>query len=216
MNATTMRADLAHLAIPVPDLPRFGWIADEVCDRGLIQPIRNINAVKPLGGLWVSPYIEDMPGTVWSTWLEHEGYGLISDRDAYVCQDVDLAINARILRIDTWTDFTEVLSAYLLISPLMEMLSECGIASQFFDFEAMAQDWDGVFLTDKGQVETRYGTCGSLRSPNLYGWDLESLLILNPEAIVNVGEPSRYPLIPVDDEWADWSDEDESETEVVG
>jgi hypothetical protein len=41
-------------------------------------------------------------------------------------------------------------------------------AFQPLDFERMAQDFDGMHLTDEGQWSTR------LTQPSLYGWDCES------------------------------------------
>ena len=48
-------------------------------------------------------------------------------------------------------------------------------------WEALAADgWDGVYLTERGQWATRLPRSG----PDLYSWDLESMLWLRPSYTV--------------------------------
>lgn len=50
----------------------------------------------------------------------------------------------------------------------------------YIDFELMvAAGIDGVFLTSRGQCETRH-----THPENLYGWDVESVLIMNQDSII--------------------------------
>lgn len=47
------------------------------------------------------------------------------------------------------------------------------------DFEAMIRSGiDAIWLTPKGERETRFS-----HPKNLYGWDCESVLIMNPNGI---------------------------------
>ena len=46
------------------------------------------------------------------------------------------------------------------------------------DFKEASKTWDAIFLTEKGQRETRF-----THPKNLYGWDCESVLILNSNII---------------------------------
>ena len=53
----------------------------------------------------------------------------------------------------------------------------------YVDFERMLVDGvDAIFLTEHGQWETRWSN-----PRHLYGWDVESLLVMNPD-IVHVVE----------------------------
>ena len=45
------------------------------------------------------------------------------------------------------------------------------------NFEKMAQKYDAIFLTEKGEAETRHS------KPTLYGWDCESIIIMNKDII---------------------------------
>ena len=53
---------------------------------------------------------------------------------------------------------------------------------QAIDFEAMVQRGiEGIYLTEKGQIDTRWTSPRSL-----YGWDCETILILNENCIKSV------------------------------
>lgn len=45
-------------------------------------------------------------------------------------------------------------------------------------FKDISDHYDGILLTAAGQEATRFSTDG-----NLYGWDVESLLLFNAECI---------------------------------
>lgn len=193
-------------SLSVEALPALGWVARDECDLTLMGRVQNMYAVKPMGGLWVSPQLGGT-ATVWSNWLEREGFGLVEGEEAFLYQAVVLKPEARVLCIDSWDDFARILSAYLL---LHEDFSKYNLNSQFLDFERMSEDWDAIYLTDEGQWATRFTKVapGKLDGPCLYGWDLESVLILNAEAIAEVGAP--HPLTVRGASLA-WDDELEDE-----
>lgn len=48
----------------------------------------------------------------------------------------------------------------------------------YLDFELLAKNYDAIWLTENGQSETH------LYYPiNLYGWDCETVLIMNPYSV---------------------------------
>ncbi len=51
-----------------------------------------------------------------------------------------------------------------------EYATEDIIGQPVLDFEKLARDFDGIWLTAEGQWDTR------MTSPNLYGWDVECVL----------------------------------------
>lgn len=187
--------ELAHLATPLTALPSLGWVAPNRCEPTLINPIKNIYSVKPLGGLWLSP-LNNTQCTKWGNWLKREKWFLDEDPASFVHQTISLIQDSRILTISSWGDFQEILSKYLLLHPDFEERLEWDLPSEFIDFEQMAEDWDGLYLTARGQASTRFGPGGLLmNTPNLYGWDLESLLLFTPKVIKKVGEPKIVSLI---------------------
>jgi len=56
----------------------------------------------------------------------------------------------------------------------------------------MREFWDVIYLTEEGQWLTRFGNArqhgseGDDVPPDLYGWDVECILVMNPEVVVEV------------------------------
>ena len=119
-----------------------------VCD----VPFRN----KPKGGLWTSP-INSTYG--WSEWCKDNGY---DDLTSYF----DLEFEGTVFEINSFKDMNNL--------PWIEIND-----MYFVSFEQlMFMGYDAVYLTDKGQTETR------LTHPkSLYGWDCETVLIMNANSI---------------------------------
>jgi len=121
------------------------------------KPIKN-DWIKPDGGLWTSPV--DSPYG-WKQWCESERYELGEfEKGSFKLR---LKRKARILVIDSVED--------LRMLPQINTCSTRTLA--YIDFEAISKIADAVWLTYIGQQKTRYS------KPSLYGWDIESVLILN-------------------------------------
>ena len=131
-----------------------------------LQPIRIANStdgipIKPVGGLWASPLDSS---DSWEQWCKAENFGDIS------------SLTPVLLEIDT--------SNFITIDKRMDLKKLPwyrwhGIL-EGVDFEELVRRGvDGIYLTSRGQVETRWA------QPGLYGWDCESILILNDKCIRN-------------------------------
>lgn len=127
-----------------------------------VGAIKNINSfVKPEGGLWTSP-IDSKWG--WCDWNDNEGFRECDIKNSFT---VELSNNAKILVIDNEDDMYKM--------PKIE-----GFLGRFYpDFEKIADQYDAIWLTVNGQSKTRHG-----HPMNLYGWDCESVLVLNPDCII--------------------------------
>ena len=128
-------------------------------DPRLFKPITNRGMRnKPEGGLWTSP-----PKSTWGwmRWCRSEGYHLSRLR-----KRVNLIIKGKFLVID------EVEDLYDLPWRRSNNLF-------YIDFEALDPTLDAIHLTVKGEDETRFNEPG-----NLYGWDCETVLVLNKAAIL--------------------------------
>ena len=118
------------------------------------EPFRN----KPKGGLWTSPINSEYG---WSDWCEGEGYG---DLSAWF----ELDFNGTVLEIDSFEDMNELpwieSDGHYFVS--FQAICACGFA------------YDAIHLTEKGQKETRM-----THPKSLYGWDCETVLVMNPDSV---------------------------------
>ena len=119
------------------------------------KPIKNRDFIKPDGGLWASP-INSPYG--WKEWCMEQEQGNLSSSFTF-------AFDGKVLVIDSLEDAMRM--------PWLTLF-DC---IQYPNFEQIAQHYDAIWLTTKGQVETRFS------EPNMYGWDCETVLILNPDCI---------------------------------
>jgi hypothetical protein len=131
-----------------------------------VRPIEVKNGllpVKPYGGLWASP-AESEYG--WKEWCETEHFGNIGEQ-----HKVTLEVDTRnFITIDKVSDLDKL--PWYKIGGFLEAV----------DFEKLKrQGVDGIYLTNEGQWRTR------LTFPRqLYGWDCESVLIMNERCIKKV------------------------------
>jgi hypothetical protein len=124
---------------------------------------------KPNGGIWASLYTPNEKYlSSWQEFCESEQFGL--DRfDKYAL--FNLSKDARTYTIDSLNDLKVIMKSYTA-KPI-----NISIRRQFLDYEKLSKDYDAIILTDKGQWETR------MSEPNLYGWDVECILVLNFDVI---------------------------------
>lgn len=118
---------------------------------------------KPEGGLWASPLYSKHSWKQWIGKSEHFSLGNLKKSFRFTLEK-----GSRVLVIDSEESVPE---KYLTTN---SFISERHI----LDFNKIIEDYDAVFLTEKGEKETRWssGLC-------LYGWDCESLLVLNKNII---------------------------------
>lgn len=137
----------------------------ELTEEKFIQPKNDW--IKPIGGIWGSTYIPDeVCSSDWERWCIEENFGY-NWREAVI---FTLKPDAKVYEIDSVQDLNNLTEEY-------NMHSSAFLAT--LNFEAMvAAGIDAIHLTEKGQAETRFS-----RPYSLYGWDVESWLILNINAI---------------------------------
>lgn len=130
---------------------------------------------KPDGGMWTSSY-ED--GTcAWLRWVESEQWSPhpIDELEGWLLEprdDLDLYV------INSKTDLDAIMNEFSHEGLIPSMPT--------IDFEAIADVYDGIWLTARGQAETRFSM------PGLYGWDCESTLHFSYDNFV--GEPENVDL----------------------
>lgn len=137
-----------------------------------ISPVKNVPYWnKPEGGLWTSPTESDY---TWRRWCIDERYSLESLKWNFML-DVNVS---NILMIDSVEDlYHKVVEKGFMLQLNRDLLVFT------LDFEALSAKYDGIWLTTKGEHETRFSEPYSL-----YGWDCESVLLFNENPIVEVIE----------------------------
>lgn len=121
--------------------------------------------IKPKGGLWCSP-LDSNYG--WKDWCQAENYGDIKQQQRVIF-DVDMS---NFVVIDSVKDMKTKLPWIPVVDGYFRAL----------DFEKMVHEGvDGIHLTEKGQWETRF-----THPESLYGWDCETILILNERCIKSI------------------------------
>lgn len=143
------------------------WIfvnEDEII-RDKFTPITNMDFVKPNGGLWLAPYTKE--GEYSSAWHDFLVNDMNRDVKGMKGTIVKIKNDAKILIIDNLDDLKNIFEKYEL---------HTNSRMSYFrtlDFEKIAKDYDAILLTEEGQWKTR------LSQPNLYGWDIECMLVMN-------------------------------------
>lgn len=139
----------------------------------LFNEVQNeLGMVKPRGGLWASPLHER--GEHLSPWQRcAKNMGFKVDGEGCI---FELTSDARVYIIDTLADLIQLLDEFEA-PPLLDL----PFLPKTIDFEAVRHVYDVLYLTENGQYATRLPLQN--RDYNLYGWDCESCIILNFDAI---------------------------------
>jgi hypothetical protein len=165
-----------HMLIPGIDLPLL--VFDKVYDPSKFEPIINkpFNN-KPKGGLWTSPFHPDI-GSEWIEWCKEEEFGVKAEGSPI--SFLKVKDDGKFLLINTLNDLIEILKAFQLKS----------YQGKFFDpvldYESLTRSIDGIYLTTAGQCATRLSGIEDDSHASLYGWDCETVFIMNQNVIDNV------------------------------
>ena len=127
---------------------------------------------KPRSAFWASPLWKDRAYlSDWHRFCIEENFYVGAYDFGFT---FSLKEEAKIYVIDDVQDLEFLVNIY----PLDKSLRFESKFFKFIDFEAVAVTYDGILLTEKGEMETRLSsTC------NLYGWDVESLVLFNADVI---------------------------------
>lgn len=143
-----------------------------------MMPIKNIRLFpKPEGGIWTAPYKKDEKGlSDWHRWCINEDFIDYTGKD---CSIITLKKNSKIAVINSQQDAIKLYRTYR--QDRDENLQKLGLSANFIDFEKLALDYDAIYLTEAGEADTRYRF--EVDEIRLFGWDVETLLILRADCI---------------------------------
>jgi hypothetical protein len=157
--------DPEHEASLTADPDRFRPVVNS--EYGWAKPVAG-------SGLWTAPItaLDDSGAPTDSAWLEWRRAEMDVATDDQMLTEITPLPGARLLLIDDQAHLIAIVGAYPAST------SQWGDRGRLYpDWAALAADgWDGVYLTDRGQWATRLPQSG----PDLYSWDLESMLWLRP------------------------------------
>jgi hypothetical protein len=145
-----------------------------------VKPIVNDNWSKPKGGLWTSP-VDSLWG--WKDWCEFEQFRECDEDNSFKLQ---FKLDANILVIDCLQDLKKL--------PMQTVVVTHEYQKKYPDFELLAKQYDAIWLTEVGEQETRMSY-----PANLYGWDCESVLILNPYCVTECGGVLNSNALPLNE-----------------
>lgn len=131
-----------------------------------VTDVTNTGYIKPHGGLWLTSH-----EYTWKQWCYENRF---SNPDGQTEWVIPLKNDPNFLVIDTLEDYIKIVRRWKMPDKYPD---KPGLLPHALDFEKIGQVYDGIFLTERGQWRTRMP-----REPyedyTLYGWDLESVLIL--------------------------------------
>lgn len=132
-----------------------------------VDTVRN-SLRKPQGGLWTSPIKSEWG---WKDWCGMEDF---RKRNLERSFKVKLKIDSKLLVIDTYKNLHDAMEIY-------KANGMYSIISPSLDFERISKVFSGIWLTGEGQMLTRFS-----RPYSLYGWDCESVLILDKNSVYQI------------------------------
>ena len=131
---------------------------DKLFDNKKFIEIKNDNWVKPYGGLWASD-INAKFG--WKDWCKQENFRECNINNSFTFKIKD---NAKILVIDSKEKLLEL--------PKEDTRYEYSWVN--LDFEKIKKEYDAIEVLISSDHRLYW---------DLYGWDCDSILIMNPECI---------------------------------
>lgn len=158
----------------------FLSIGKNKLEREKFKKIKNLQySNKPDGGLWASSYIEN--GEYKSDWIKFCINQDFNYTDLQKGVLFTIKQESRICIIDNMDDLENLLKYY----KSEQILDTIDYSIQYLDYEKIAIDYDVIYLSHNGQWETRFARylLGEGKGIDLYGWYIETLLVLNFDCI---------------------------------
>lgn len=137
-----------------------------VCMKDMDERILNEFAFlnKPCGGLWGCPV-----NAQYSWEKFDDGYFMEEKQHHYLYEFKE---SARIYVIDNYKDLYNLWKKYPF------KLTSVHFDRNIIDFVSVGEDYDAIYLTEKGLLDTRYMSIFTKdRSIDTYSWDVESISI---------------------------------------
>lgn len=135
--------------------------------KEIFNPVKNSNFIftKPAGGLWASDVNAEFG---WIDWCRAEGYRVSRLVESFA---FNISDDAKVLLIDSISK----LESLPTIGRENPFGSVFGIRNtEYIDFEKLAEEYDAMEVLITSDPDLYYA---------LYGWDCDSILIMNPAIV---------------------------------
>lgn len=149
---------------------------------------------RPQGGYWLSEYTpnDEFP-SIWLKWIYANDEPMVVEFHSRPYYSIyQIKEEAKLYLINTYHDLLKLIIKYPLIEGRVT----------YIDFEKVAREWDGIYLTRKGFDSCEYPDKNVLlqynvlegNEPTLKGWEIPSLVVFNPEILgfIEQKENERY------------------------
>lgn len=161
--------ELASLSTPGHLLPRMSFAHRDAYDASKVKPVENVHWEKPAGGLWLSPALS----LTTSAWTEWKRQNLFYADESMFVYEARLKPTARFLTIDGREAMQRIVSRYWHARNDEKLMA----GELYLDYEAMAQEWDGLYVTEGGIDANVFA------KPSLATWDFASVIVFSPSAV---------------------------------
>lgn len=142
---------------------KYLHIGSDRFNKSLFRPVSEYLPMKPFGGFWSSP-IGDSYYT-WELWNQTSNF--IEDIQNQPRFEFELKATTRVLTIDSINSYKELLKNYGVTSRIIPR-------EKTINWEQLTNDYDAILVL--------ISKCSELYFL-LYGWDCDSLLVLNPDCV---------------------------------
>lgn len=168
---------MSYIHYGTPHFNIKSWVKPTNSDR--------CGGIKPNGGLWASPV--DPPFLGWKEWCEDNNYRL-SSFDFWFT--FELKTDSKILRIHSLEDLYKYRQYY----SVSELYPESSVTSELESYQRLEVQnilFDKIIADGYDAIEV-YQSEGIYWA--LYGWDVDSLLVLNPECIIECDSSKNFDV----------------------
>lgn len=142
-------------------------------NRSIFKPIKNINFIKPKGGLWAS---RTNAKYGWKDWCEDKCFRGCKKENSF---SFYLKQNANVIHLYSVDDLI-----CLPQNQSMQSMYKFSTPTTYLDFERMLRN--GIDAIEIHISEDKSQDWNDNLYYRLYGWDCDSILIMNPEIIVPI------------------------------
>ena len=162
----------------IKDYDEFCFAGDSYYDRKYFDQVHfsdEFDFSKPTGGLWLCPYLGNDNPSEWTDFVEENKM----TKDISHITVFKLKEDARILILDDPYEFEREYGEFI-------DYREGRLARSNIKFDEVKKEYDAFFV-DGSVVTLLSGVSCAFTPVRLYGWDVESLYIMNPDILIETG-----------------------------